>query len=363
MSPRSGALRAWSRGRINWIMRTLALIAISAAVVLPTRDERASIPQGKIAFVRTGEHGRDVGEIYLMNPDGRGVRNLTRHRGDDQWQRWSPDGSRILFVRQERNRTHVYVMNADGSRVRRLARSEYRDSAAWSPDGRRIAFLRLGAPYVIRVDGTGVRRVTRGRSFDDPGALEWSAAGKLAFIDRVGASATVTWTVNADGSALRRLTRNRLGDEGLAWSPSGDRLAVVRRRAGRLDVVAAVFVVDADGGPLRRVTPWGPVLAYAKPAWSPEGGKIAFVGRNDDLYSIRSDGRDIRRLARGGRSGVQAPTWSPDGRRLAFTRHPAIFVVNASGTRERRLVPRPGRPPFSHGENWLPQWSPSRPQQ
>jgi hypothetical protein len=43
----------------------------------------ASTPVGKIAFSRTGEHGRDIGEIYVLNPNGPGQRNLTRHPGDD----------------------------------------------------------------------------------------------------------------------------------------------------------------------------------------------------------------------------------------------------------------------------------------
>jgi len=60
----------------------------------------------------------------------------------------------------------------------------------------------------------------------------------------------------------------------------------------------------------------------------------------------------MRRLTRGG-----GPSWSPDGRRIAFTRIPAIYVINADGTGERRIVPLPGRPASERNED--PAWSPA----
>jgi TolB protein len=82
-----------------------------------------------------------------MAADGSGIRQLTDEPGvDDAWPAWSPDGTKIAFTRRRRDSgglrltgpDDIYVINADGSGLRQLAN----DAAdpAWSPDGSRIAF-------------------------------------------------------------------------------------------------------------------------------------------------------------------------------------------------------------------------------
>ena len=72
--------------------------------------------------------------------------------------------------------------------------------------------------------------------------------------------------MNADGSERRKLTGNAsLGT--LAWSPDGKKIAFVGKSGGNSEV----YVMNADGGPQQR-------LAHGNdPAWSPDGQKIAFV--------------------------------------------------------------------------------------
>ncbi len=98
-------------------------------------------PDGaKLAF--SGDSG-----IFVMNADGTGAVQLTT--GGMQ-PTWSPDGSRIAFVMLERDSTgteaniyeRIAVVNADGSRFAWLSAGPYDDSPAWSPDGTRIAFVR-----------------------------------------------------------------------------------------------------------------------------------------------------------------------------------------------------------------------------
>lgn len=64
-------------------------------------------------------------EIYVMNPDGTGVRQLTDNDCFDSNPRWSPDGSRIVFSsdRNEENKWEVYVMDADGTNILRVTNS------------------------------------------------------------------------------------------------------------------------------------------------------------------------------------------------------------------------------------------------
>jgi Tol biopolymer transport system component len=110
-----------------------------------------------------------------MNADGSGIRQLTHNSKSDGGPVWSPDGRKILFWRSSARfpdglQGDVYVMNADGSGQRNLTRSVTRPFAsdasfAWSPDGRRILFVRSrgghGDIFVMNADGSGKRNLTR----------------------------------------------------------------------------------------------------------------------------------------------------------------------------------------------------------
>jgi hypothetical protein len=97
-----------------------------------------------------------------------------------------------------------------------------------------------------------------------------------------------------------------------AWSPSGGRIAYVTR--GNL------WVADIDGTHRGKLT-----SAADQPAWSPNGRRIAFV-RDGFVWTVRVDGLDERRLAVGAH-----PAWSPDGKRIAFDRDGHVITVRWAG--------------------------------
>jgi len=327
-----------------------AAALVLAALLGTTGQVRAAqlSTRGKIVFVRLGSYGIDS-QIYVMDADGRGQRNLSRKGFYDGHPAWSPDGTRVAFVsaRSFREDMHtpkwcafnrltkfcleVYVMNADGGAEKRLTRNHAIDSdPAWSPDGRKIAFDRSialdathGGKFVIYVmnpDGSGQHRLTRNHANDAQPA--WSPDGRrIAFVsDRDGTSEI--YVMNADGSGQRNLTRSRSADAYPTWSPDGKTIAFASARddsTGRCTDLSAcnleIYVMDAGGGKQRRLT--RDPTADSFPAWSPDGRKIAFASHRDsnfEIYVMNADGSHQTRLTRNPADDT-VPAWQPMPRR------------------------------------------------
>src|SRR4051812_7226438 len=96
------------------------------------------------------------------------------------------------------------------------------------------------------------------------------------------------------------------------FSPDGKRIVFVSSRSGSPEI----WVCDRDGQNLVKLTSLeARELAY--PRWSPDGRQIGFSmrqagGSNTDIFTIRADGGELKRLT-GGRGNKSRPAWSPDG--------------------------------------------------
>jgi dipeptidyl aminopeptidase/acylaminoacyl peptidase len=205
---------------------------------------------GLIAF-SAGPHPHE--DVYVVSPDGSGLRRLTDDPGADFDPSWSPDGRRIAYRHEGGGgdaSAEIYVMNANGSQKHNLTRRPGQDhSPAWSPDGRRIAFASVrGGPmpriWVMNADGSKQRRVTR-VSGEYPA---WSADGrKIAFDGNTfGATGWDIWVVNADGFQPRPLIASRADEQGAAWSPNGRTIAYGSNR-GAPPGYKRIWLADANG--------------------------------------------------------------------------------------------------------------------
>ena len=273
----------------------LVMVPVLTACATATPRVRVGKREGLLVFDRVPRRGAQ-GDIYVIRPDGTGLRNLTQSQSDEYDPAWSPDGQKIAFVEGQ----DVFVMDADGSDRRKLTTDGIvaPGGVSWSPDGRRIAVATVdGGLFPIGADASGGRLL-----LNDPG-----------------------WALDP------------------AWSPDGTRIVVsanpgLRKSGGRL------YVLRLSGGPARRLT--HSRLIESEPKWSPDGKLIAFEGTDDhhtNIYVIRPDGGGRRELTH--RQVAIGPAWSPDGKRIAFVVDPRfeigkgeIFVMNADGSGQRRLT-------------------------
>jgi TolB protein len=172
------------------------------------------------------------GEIYLMDPDGSNVAQLTSNDIDDATPSWSPDGEWIAFARSDDEFADadifdIYKMRADGSEVNRLTDSEAQEwTPTWSPDSSKIAFYRDDEIVVMDADGSGAVALDIAHPANNP---DWAPNGDRIFYSgdhEVGGSEI--HGINADGTGKKRITRNWGPDQAPSVAPNGKRLAYGR---------------------------------------------------------------------------------------------------------------------------------------
>ncbi len=100
------------------------------------------------------------------------------------------------------------------------------------------------------------------------------------------------WTVSTEGGIARRLTANLGTISHPFFSPDGKTLAFTGREEGHNEV----YVMPAEGGPVKRVTYLG--VSSTVIGWTPDGGKILFssdyrqaIDRIGFVFAVSPEGR------------------------------------------------------------------------
>jgi Tol biopolymer transport system component len=220
--------------------------------------------QGEFEFVRN----------CTMNPDGSGVVQLvpdaTLNQGVGAW---SPDGTRIAFegwddVNPDRTPGVFTMRSSDGGDLARLTTNLYggHDIATdYSPDGSRVLFLRENpllnhnrssfAIFRVNTDGTGVTQLTPWGLA--AGGGRWSPDGsRIVFAGASNRPKGPVWVVSPDGSGLRKVFQDVRGGAAFepTWSPEGDKIMFSLLRSPEQGGQEDLYSVNADGTGLAPVT-------------------------------------------------------------------------------------------------------------
>ena len=283
----------------------------------PAMEDAAAIsPDGdRLLFVSTRDGNADVFEVPFRPDDPAAAgeaRNLTRNAAGDYNPAFSPDGTRILF-------------------------SSSRDTAVATSTGASPGPTYLASElYVMRADGTGVRRLTRHESWD--GAPAWAPDGRAAFfysqrggesrIYRTGVGAADAGSESA-GAAPEPISA---GAEPAEVAAAPEPTSAASEAGSGPELISAA--AEPAGGP-------EPISAAGEAALSPAlgpDGRLAYTAQRDGrwtLVSTRPDGSDPRVESDAARD-YWAPTYDPvSGRLLAHGPGPvadaSVFESDAPG--------------------------------
>jgi Tol biopolymer transport system component len=271
---------------------SVTLFCIAPLLLLSgcSKEGEEEIQVEKIVFRsdRTGNW-----EIFIANPDGTDLKQLTYNDSSDVEPSLAPDGH-IAFHSNRDGDYEIYSMNVDGSNVVQLTDNSIGDThAEWSPDGQRIVYE---------------------SSYD-------------------------IFIMNRDGSEQTNLTNTPESEYWAKWSPDGTKVVFCKNVDGQFDI----YIMDSDGSGAVQIT--NDPARDTAPAWSPDGSMIAYCSRlepfsyNYQISTMNIDGSNITQITDG--YWDNEPVWSPDGSRIIFTRlrgYNDIVIINMDGSGELNLT-------------------------
>ena len=270
------------------------------------------------------------GESHLTN-----VRQLT-NGGENAEAYFSSDGEQLIFqsTRDGRSCDQQYVMRIDGSGLRRVSTGSGKTTCGYFFDGDRKIFF--ASTHAVG-DACPAR--------PDP------SRGYVWGLDKFD-----MYTANADGSGLRRLTNYGVYTAEGTLSPDGRTIVFTSLKDGDLDI----YTMNVDGTDVRRLTT---TPGYdGGPFFSPDGKRIVYRAHHPtdsvelatyrgllaqeivrpnrmEVWVMNADGSDQRQVTRLGGANF-APFFTPDGQRIIFSsnhRNPRsrnfdLFLVNLDGS-------------------------------
>ncbi|MFC1537991.1 hypothetical protein ACFL6H_01080 [Candidatus Latescibacterota bacterium] len=250
----------------------------------------------------------------------------------------------------------LYIIDADGRGKRQLSYSNSLSiSPDWSPDGRNLVFSSLSSENwslkMINVNTGQTQDISNWPGLSSSPSFSPVNPDIIAFSSTRDGNSEI-YTCRTDGRNLRRLTNHYRIDSSPTWSPDGKQIAFTSDRSGQ----PMVYVMNSDGSGVHRLT--SRLNAYEdSPCWSPRGDRIVFVvlfDRSFDIATVSPSGDDTVILTSGPGS-KENPKWSPDGLKIVFsstaTGEKTLYIMNSDGSNIQLLT--------KDINNFSPAWAPA----
>ncbi|MGA1368413.1 MAG: winged helix-turn-helix domain-containing protein [Blastocatellia bacterium] len=397
------------------VFSTAKELSLSSLVTFPGEESDLSFsPDGRyIVFTSEGET-QDNQDIYVKAVDTGEVWRVTTHPEKDTQAVWSPDGTRLAFLRSSGHFGRPYKlmiapMNGGGEEQEI---GEVSGGLSWSPDGKYLAASaneRLGQPtshYLFSLDGRERHLLLTPPPQVYDTLQQFSPDGKrLAFVRWRNTGNADLFLYTLANQTLTQLTHDENLISDFEWAPNNAEIYFISSRKGgnrlwrlpvgggeplvitsvpphiksftlspqedRLaftqpinDTQIDLFERTGQGGAsLRRRCRINSSRADDHPRFSPDGSRMVFVsGRTgfDEIWIANSDCSNVNQLTTFRQVGVGSPRWSPDGEWLVFDRNSKdntdIFKIRVDGTDLRQLTSDPAvenMPSWSRDGAWI----------
>ena len=359
-SDRDGTRRIWLKD-----LASASEVALSSG---PNDNFARFSPDGSmILFSRTDAGHTSLFRLAIIGGEPRKLADDVVSGGD-----WSPDGAQIVFLRQKATDRAITLVGADGSREREIVRSKAIRLPRWSPNRLTIAALKgsgiSGVPWtilVVGVDGKNSRTLSMAPGGFLSSSLAWSGDNEVVYSQGESVAGSTP------GGGISRVIRQNLR--------SGATSTILRspNNSQGLDIVAPgriVFDVFSNRQSLREISVrqkssqvpsrW---LTQGnsqdrQPVYSPDGEWILFTSNrsgNLDLWAISAKTNALRRITDNPADDWD-PAFTPDGKNIVWSSnrngHLEIWMANADGSGARQVTSDGAdaeNPTMTRDGNWI----------
>jgi len=363
------------------------------SLTLPAADQRGTPEEvrtftGNITEYAIAPNGKEVafvvrGEVFVTRfPDGGITRNLTETVEPESGLSWSPDSKALVFAAERNGQTDLCLVTSDDPNEPRLRRTNKlkrewltqtetdESSPRFAPDGKKLAFRRgTGDLVVLDVETRQERVLVKGWNLGD---FVWSPDSRWIAYEQEDENYNADiWIVSVEGGEPVNITRHPRNDSAPSWSADGRALVFLSERDTDTPNIYFVYLRKEDDektradrddeedarydAPKKEEKPdqksdtpvridfddihlrIRPVTRYAEGVQeaviAPDADRIAYrtaYQGQSDLYTIKWDGTDEKRLTTGGLAPSQI-TWSSDGKTLSFLSRGRLQRIPATG--------------------------------
>ena len=280
--------------------------------------------------------GNGILQLFRMKEDGSGSLQLTHSKRACRMPAVSPDGKKLVYVKQVEHSLSLWLSDIDGKKPHSLVSGGMNLIPSWLPDSKHIVWMKAqpgkkgedpagNSQIQIINTETGQSR----RLFSDPELIKFNDAmpsvspdgKKVAFVSKRSGTFRV-WVSNLDGSNATLISSTKDQDESLklpieqkvpTWSPDGK------------------WIAHWEGVEMIHMSPFTGIK-------NPKRDQQ--ISATFSVWVVSSDGKKRRKVGRG-----DDPTWSPDGfvtRAFPDREHggPKIMIETKIGEKELPIVPR-----------------------
>jgi Tol biopolymer transport system component len=245
---------------------------------------------------------------------------------------WTPD-DRIVYVSTASGNTEIWIMNRDGTGQKQLTNDSYLKYAPTvTPNGRYAVFVsQSGGVHLWRIDLDGSNRVqlTNGNYDNNP---RISPDGQWVVYSSYTSGKQLLWKVAISGGAPTQLTEVFATEPDI--SPDGKFVACFSNDAqtGKADIMLFPFAGGAPVGtfPLPPSANWD-----SGPRWTPDGRALTYIDRRGETMNLWLQpltGGPAQQITTFKQGGVFRREWSHDGKQVAIVRgaatSDAVIIIN-----------------------------------
>lgn len=253
-------------------------------------------------------------EIWMMDPDGKNQRQITRFNNISTYPTVSPDGAKVAFTSWVKGQPAIFIFSVDPVRDLRYYNqaASVNQAGSFTPDGKQIIYAssagtgRCCRIFAANLDGTGFRPISSSSAIEVEPKVNPKTGNDIVFSSGRSGPQQV-YRMSMDGADLERLTPGTGEASNASWHPDGQRIAFAWTQ-GYATGAFNIFTMNVATKEYTQLTHGDG--KNENPSWAPDGVHIVFAktrGNSSQIYTMLADGTQLQPLTTTGQN--ERPVW------------------------------------------------------